>query len=298
VQAVWKALKVRRTLRLGALGFAFEFRRATPLRLVRGGQGLAAGTAAAPQPVPRAHGHEAADAPAAPPGVAVVVGAGPGLGEALARKLAAAGFDVALEARDGPRLAALARSLAPHGGRVASYVCDATSEGSVGDLFARLDRDLGTPSLVVYGIQGFGPGETVSVEVPAFEDSWRHNCLGAFLIARQACQRMAQAGRGSMILVGSTSSVIGRSGHLNLAVGKFGLRAMAQVLAREMWPRGVHVAHVMVDADIAAAPPAQGTQADPGDIADAIVFLHRQPRTAWSSEIDLRPWNEAFWEHC
>jgi NAD(P)-dependent dehydrogenase (short-subunit alcohol dehydrogenase family) len=102
------------------------------------------------------------------------------------------------------------------------------------------------------------------------------------------------------VFVGSTSSLIGRAGHLNLAVGKFGQRALAQVMARELWPRGIHVVHAVVDADIAEEPLQAATtpQSDPSHIAAAILALHRQPKTAWTSELDLRPWNERFWEHC
>ena len=111
---------------------------------------------------------------------------------------------------------------------------------------------------------------------------------------------MSPSGRGSIILVGSTSSIIGRAGHLNLAAGKFGQRAIAQVLARELWPVGIHVAHLLIDADISEndSEGDLGTSSDPKQIAEAVVSIHRQPKTAWTSEMDIRPWNEQFWEHC
>ncbi|HEX6361451.1 MAG TPA: short-chain dehydrogenase, partial [Albitalea sp.] len=115
-------------------------------------------------------------------------------------------------------------------------------------------------------------------------------------------RRMVPAGRGSIVLIGSTSSLIGREGHLNLAVGKFGLRALAQVLSRELWNRGIHVAHVVIDADI-LEPGSQvadvaSRAADPEHIAELVYSVHRQRRSAWTSELDVRPWNERFWEHC
>jgi NADP-dependent 3-hydroxy acid dehydrogenase YdfG len=111
---------------------------------------------------------------------------------------------------------------------------------------------------------------------------------------------MVPLGRGTIILVGSTSSILGRAEHLNLAVGRFGQRALAQVLTRELWPKGIHVAHVLIDADIDEGEERDdgGPQADPSHITDVIVSLHRQQKTAWTSEVDVRPWNEQFWEHC
>lgn len=153
---------------------------------------------------------------------------------------------------------------------------------------------------MVYGLQSFGPGNSINVEVPAFENSWRHNCLGAFLVSHVAAKAMLLQTRGTIILVGSTSSMVGRSTHLNLAVGKFGQRALAQVLSRELRPKGIHVCHVMIDADIREETDEHrdSPYADANDIVESIVFLHKQPKTAWTSELDLRPWNEEFWEHC
>src|SRR6185295_10285778 len=117
----------------------------------------------------------------------------------------------------------------------------------------------------------FCPGRVIEVEVAAFEESWRKNCLGGFIVAREAARQMVRLGRGTIVLVGSTSSLIGRTDHLNLAVGKFGLRALAQVLAREVWPLGVHVAHVVIDADIKEGDDDKASipQADPEHLAAA-----------------------------
>jgi NAD(P)-dependent dehydrogenase (short-subunit alcohol dehydrogenase family) len=231
---------------------------------------------------------------------ALIVGVGPGYGFELARRFAASGMRVALASRNAERLDELVDELVAAGGQVNAYGCDASDERSVAALLATVTAELGEPHLVVYAVQGFCPGTVMGTEVPAFEESWRQNCLGGFIVARAAARMMVPLGRGSIILTGSTSSLIGREDHLNLAVGKFGLRALAQVLAREVWPSGIHVAHVVIDADVKDSDVFEDgyTQAEPRHLADAVFGLHRQPRTAWTSEMDFRPWNEKFWQHC
>jgi NAD(P)-dependent dehydrogenase (short-subunit alcohol dehydrogenase family) len=232
---------------------------------------------------------------------ALVVGVGPGLGFALARKLAGSGFRVALASRNAERLDSLVQELhGPSGRDVHAYGCDATDEGSVKNLMSHVSKDFSEPQLVVYCVQAFCPGKSVDTELAAFEACWRQNCLGGFIVAREAARRMMTSHRGTIVLIGSTSGMIGRADHLNLAVGKFGLRAVAQVMARELWPLGIHVAHLVIDADIKenedfdeAVP-----QAHPEHIADLVYMLHRQPISAWTSELDVRPHNETFWQHC
>lgn len=235
-----------------------------------------------------------------PARIALIVGVGPGFGYALALRLASDGLFVVLASRNAGHLDLLVDQIRRDGGRACAYGCDATMEQSVQELFALVEAEHGVPHLVVYSVQHFGPGQAIDIEVPAFEDSWKHNCLGAFLIARAAGRVMLPKTEGTILLVGSTSSLLGRAGHLNLAVGKFGQRALAQVLARELWPRGIHVAHVVIDADIDEGDGDHDGQphSDPSHIAQVIVDVYLQPKTAWSSEVDVRPWNERFWEHC
>lgn len=301
---VWPLMKTWRKLGFGPIEFVFSFRRRvrrTPGSTVRRDSRTAAsGTAASvdrgplPQEAMVQHGrpHSA--------GTAVIVGAGPGLGHALAQKLASEGFDLVLVTRDAAKNRDLATELAVHGCTVSTMSADATDETSVLKLFSDIESSLGIPALVVYSLQEFGPGRTVDISSSAFESAWRHNCLGAFLVGRSAARLMSMVNRGTLVFVGSTSSIIGRAGHLNLAVGKFGQRAIAQVLAREMWPLGVHVAHLMIDADIQELNGKRQPhpQSCPSEIAESVLSIHRQPRTAWSSELDLRPWNESFWNHC
>lgn len=251
-----------------------------------------------PLDAPSAAIGEELDAPVALE-TALVVGAGPGFGFALARRLAMAGMRVAVAARNAERLDSLVEEISSNGGIAHAYGCDARDEDSIAELMLRVRTDLGVPHLVVYAVQGYCPGRVLDVEVAEFEESWRQNCLGGFIVAREAARLMVELGRGTIVLTGSTSSLIGRAGHLNLAVGKFGLRALAQVLSREIWPAGVHVAHIVIDADIQERGTGDSSpQADPEHLASAVLELHRQPRTTWTSEIDFRPWNEKFWEHC
>lgn len=232
--------------------------------------------------------------------LAVIFGVGPGFGYALARRVAKECIKLVLVSRDVHKLQFLMEEIRSEGGEVTAYSCDVTSELLVKETFTRIVKHYGEPSLVVYGIQSFGSGEAVDIELPAFEAGWKHNCLGSFLVSKEAAKLMVPIGRGTIILIGSTSSIIGREGHLNLVAGRFGQRGLSQVLARELWPKGIHVCHMMIDADILSEESSSEThpQADPNEIVESVMFLHKQPKSAWTSELDIRPWNERFWEHC
>jgi NAD(P)-dependent dehydrogenase (short-subunit alcohol dehydrogenase family) len=295
----WKRLKRWRKLKAGPVTLHFGLRRSVRVRHSKHHRLDDAGGTARPC------GRSLSEAlfrqqttPESLAGVAVIVGVGPGLGQTLAVRLAEAGMTVVLVSRDAEKHDALVAEIRNMGGVAFSHACDATDERSMEQLLARVTETLNVPALVVYSLQWFARTPSLEVSVPEFEDSWRHNCLGPFLLAREAGKAMATVGRGTIVLIGSTSSVVGRAEHLSFAVGKFGMRALAHVLARELWPRGIHVAHLLIDADIREGSPADYPQSDPAHIAESIEFLHRQPRTAWTSEMDLRPWGERFWEHC
>jgi NAD(P)-dependent dehydrogenase (short-subunit alcohol dehydrogenase family) len=224
------------------------------------------------------------------PETAVVVGIGAEIGPALVKKLTDRGMRVAVLTRSD-----LDGRPEQH---VRTFTCDVTNERATKRVFADIVEAMGAPSLVVYGVQGWSPGRAIDVEVSAFEDAWRANCLGAFIVAQQAARAMRLMGRGTIVLLGATSGVIGRSGHLNLAVGKFGLRAIAQVMARELGPQGTHVVHVVIDADVRTEPDGDLPHTHPMDLAEMVYWLHLQPRSMWTHEVDVRPYNEAFWEHC
>jgi NAD(P)-dependent dehydrogenase (short-subunit alcohol dehydrogenase family) len=302
-QRLWWSLKRWRKLRLGPVSLVFNFERfvhVTPNTAARR-QAVPHRHLPGPRMTPRSATTQVATAPdAAKQQLALIVGVGPGFGHALARRLAAEGLSVAMASRNAERLDDLVQELSAAGVSASAYGCDATDEASVTELFDQVQAHQGVPDLVVYSIQSFGPGETLSITRAAFEDGLRQNCLGSFLVARAAARVMLPRRSGTILLTGSTSSVLGRAGHLNLVAGKFAQRGLAQVLARELWPKGIHVVHLIIDADIHEGEERDdgGPQSDPSHIAQMIVTLHRQPSSAWTSEIDLRPWNEHFWEHC
>lgn len=234
--------------------------------------------------------------------VAVIVGAGPGLGYALGRRFACAEMHVALAARDASRLETLALECSGilHHGR--AYACDATSETAVDDLFRQVGTDLGEPDVVVYNAGAFVPRGILETSREEFEACWRIGCLGGFLVGKEAARRMLAKPRpgGTIIFTGATASVRGSAGFHNLAVGKFGLRALAQSMARELQPMGIHVAHVVLDGRIRpptaplGSPAASDALLEADAIAESYYHLHCQPRSAWTHELDLRPWVEKF----
>lgn len=228
--------------------------------------------------------------------VAVVVGVGPGLGSAVARRFAAAGMAVAVARRRVEELAGLAEEI---GGK--AYACDATEQDSVEALFAAVEEDLGPPRVAVYNAGAYKPGGILEIEAADFERCWRIGCLGGFHVGQAAAKRMVEAGAGTIIFTGATASLRGGAKFANLAVPKFGLRALAQSMARDLGPRGVHVAHVLIDGQIAGARPGyrpeeRGEDAvlAPEAIAEMYYQLHAQPRSAWTQELDLRPCLEKF----
>ena len=227
---------------------------------------------------------------------ALVVGVGPGLGAALARRFARGGLPTAVAARNGSRLDDLAREI---GGR--AYGCDATDEDQATALIERVEAEIGALALVAYNAGAFLPKSVLDTPVAEFERCWRVGCLGGFLIGRAAARGMAARGAGTILFTGATASLRGGAGFVNLAVGKFGLRAVAQSMARELGPKGVHVAHVIVDGQIdseryARLRAERGPDAllHPDAIAESYWQLHLQPRSAWTQELDLRPWSEKF----
>jgi NAD(P)-dependent dehydrogenase (short-subunit alcohol dehydrogenase family) len=238
--------------------------------------------------------------------VAVIVGTGPGLGCALAQRFARAEMHVAMVSRHPERLDALAAECSGIGHGARSYRCDATLEESVVALFRQIREELGEPDVVVYNAGAFVHRSVLETSAEEFEGCWRVGCLGGFLVGREAARGMLRrvegGGPGGTILfTGATASLRGGAGFHNLAVGKFGLRALAQSMARELQPKGIHVAHVVIDGRIRptstvehSGGPDGNEMLHPAAIAEAYYQLHLQPRSAWTQELDLRPWVERF----
>ncbi len=226
---------------------------------------------------------------------AVVVGVGPGLGLALAQRFASAGMNVAMAARRRDKLDALLPAV--RGGAARIYACDATDAASVASLFDAVARDFSDPLVAVYNASSFPRGSILDLEPSAIEAAWRISCLGGFHVGQQAARRMVTKGRGTILFTGATASLRGGAQFAGFAIGKFGLRALAQSMARELGPKGIHVAHVIVDGQIASEryrDRDQGTLLSPAAIAEAYWQLHAQDRTAWTQELDLRPAVEKF----
>jgi NAD(P)-dependent dehydrogenase (short-subunit alcohol dehydrogenase family) len=224
--------------------------------------------------------------------IAVVVGAGPGLGAALIRRFTAEGMRVAAAARDPAKLGPLMQETG-----VAVYACDAAVAADVERLFSAIDRDLGAPDIVVYNASGRLRGAVVDLDPVEVARTLQVSGFGGFLVAQAAARRMLPRGSGSILLTGASASVKGYARSASFAMGKFALRGLAQSLARELAPQGIHVAHFVIDGAI-RTPGRNGRQEDdmldPAAIADMYLQIHRQKRSAWTWEVELRPWVESF----
>ena len=223
---------------------------------------------------------------------ALIVGAGAGLSAALARRCAKDGMDVILAARNIDKLDALARETG-----ATAIACDATSAEAVERLFAAIDAGGDRLDLVVYNASGRARGPIVELDPAAVDTAIRVTAFGGFLVAQQAAIRMAKQGHGTILFTGASASVKGYPRSSSFAMGKFALRGLAQSLARELQPQNIHVGHVVIDGGI-ASPTRTANQPDslldPNAIADSYLALHRQQRSAWAWEIELRPWVENF----
>jgi NAD(P)-dependent dehydrogenase (short-subunit alcohol dehydrogenase family) len=233
--------------------------------------------------------------------VAAVLGVGPGLGAAVARRFAREGFAVALIARSEESLAGVQEEIEGNGGTALSVAADATDPASVEEAFRRVRRELGRPEVFVYNAGAFQMGGILEILPERFDECFRANCAGAFYAAQQVLPAMLEAGRGTILLTGATASLRGSARFSALAVGKFGLRALAQSLAREFGPQGIHVAHVVIDGQIntprvseTSPDREEHTMLSPEAIADTYWRLHSQDPTAWTLELDLRPSVESF----
>ena len=225
---------------------------------------------------------------------ALIVGAGAGLSASLARLFAKNGMKVALAARSIDDLAPLAQEI---GGK--AFACDAIRGPEVAKLFGDVEAAFGAPDVVVYNASYRTRGPFAELDPAEVERSLAVTAFGGFLVAQEAVKRMLPHHHGAILLTGASASVKGYAQSAPFAMGKFALRGMAQSMARELSPQGIHVVHVVVDGGIRSARRADPSDKpdstlDPDAIAESYLFLLQQPRSAWSWEIEVRPWIERF----
>ena len=235
----------------------------------------------------------------------LVVGAGDATGGAIARRFAREGYVACVTRRSADKLEPLVERIRAEGGQARGFGSDARDEAAVADLFATIERDIAPLEVVVFNIGAnvrFSVAETTE---RVYRKVWEMAALAGFLVGREAARVMAPRGRGTVIFTGATASLRGSAGFSAFAGAKHALRALAQSMARELGPQGVHVAHVVIDGAIDTAFIAENFPARyalkerdgilaPDAIADSYWMLHQQPRNAWTHEMDLRPWIEPF----
>ncbi|WP_193171564.1 SDR family NAD(P)-dependent oxidoreductase [Nisaea nitritireducens] len=225
---------------------------------------------------------------------ALIVGAGTGLSASLARLFSANGMKVALAARDTDKLAGLASETG-----ALTYSCDVADKTSVASLFTWMDGALGSPDIVVFNASKRARGPIVDLNPDDVLAATTVTCHGAFLVAQQAARRMLKAGHGTILLTGASAGVKGYPQSAPFAMGKFGLRGLAQSMARELHPQNIHIGHFVIDGGIRTESdqreqPGEDKLLDPDAIAECYLQFHRQPRSSWAWEIELRPWKETF----
>lgn len=222
--------------------------------------------------------------------LALIVGVGPGVSSSLARLLKENGYDIALAARNTDKLAGLAEET-----HASAYPCDASNPESVINLFNALPRD---PEVVIYNPSYRVRGPLIELDPAEVKRTLEITAFGAFLVAQQAAKRMVKNGSGTILFTGASAGVKGYPQSAPFAMGKFGMRGLAQSMAREFHPQNIHIGHVVVDGGIKSErrpdEPGADKLLDPDAIADSYLHLINQPRSSWSWEIEVRPWVEKF----
>jgi NAD(P)-dependent dehydrogenase (short-subunit alcohol dehydrogenase family) len=226
---------------------------------------------------------------------ALIVGTGAGLSASLARLFHQEGMRVALAARHVDKLAALCGETGAK-----AYPCDAAKPDDVAKLFASVIAEIGTPDVVVYNASGRARGPIADLKPDEVLNAIMVGCYGGFLVGQQAARAMLKAGHGSILFTGASASVKGFPLSSAFAMGKFGLRGLTQSMARELAPQNIHVAHFVIDGAIRQSNDARGegrgpdALLEPDAIAASYLAVHRQHRSAWTAEIELRPWVEKY----
>jgi NAD(P)-dependent dehydrogenase (short-subunit alcohol dehydrogenase family) len=236
---------------------------------------------------------------------ALVIGAGDATGGAIARRFAREGFTACLVRRTADKLGPLVDAIAAAGGRAVPFGVDARDEEAVTALVETIERDVGPIDVFVFNVGANVPASILEQDAKRYYKIWEMACFAGFLTAREVAKRMVTRERGTILFTGATASMRGSANFAAFAGAKHALRALAQSMARELGPRGIHVAHVVVDGAIDTefirtqfperyALKERDGILDPDHIAENYWFLHSQPRDAWTFELDLRPWIERW----
>ncbi len=237
--------------------------------------------------------------------VVVVIGAGDATGGAVAKRFAREGYSLCVTRRNADQLDPLVTEIRAAGGTAYPFGCDARVEEQMVELFKRIERDIGQVEVVIFNIGANVRFSITDTTERVYRKVWEMAALAGFLTGREAAKVMLPRGRGTIIFTGATASLRGSSGFAAFASAKFALRALAQSMARELGPKGIHVAHPIIDGAIDTAfirdtfperyeLKEQEGILNPEHIAEQYWQLHRQPRDAWTHELDLRPWMETF----
>ncbi|MAI89908.1 SDR family oxidoreductase [Ponticaulis sp.] len=240
-------------------------------------------------------------------GVCLVIGAGDDTGAAIAKAFASEGLTACLvrRPRHAEALEGLAQSIIADGGKAVACPCDARDEEAMATLVERIESEIGPIEVAVFNIGANVRFSITETTGRVFRKVWEMACFSGFLMGREAAARMKIRGRGTILFTGATASVRGADGFAAFSAAKHGLRALAQSMARELGPQNIHVAHIVIDGAIDSnfirenIPDVDAKRDDdailnPDDIATNYVMLHKQRRTAWTHELDLRPWKEAW----
>ncbi len=236
--------------------------------------------------------------------VCVVIGAGDATGGAIARRFAREGYTAVVTRRHADKLQPLVAQIVAAGGRVHPFGSDARDEAQVVELFRRIESEIGDVEVFVFNIGGNVRFDIRDTTSRVYRKVWEMTAFAGFLTAREAAKAMVPRGRGTMLFTGATASLRGGRGFAAFAGGKHAVRALAQSMARELMPQNIHVAHVVIDGAIDTEwirtnfPERYNSGPDgilnPDHIAETYWQLHRQPRSAWTFEMDLRPWKETW----
>ena len=237
--------------------------------------------------------------------VALVIGAGDALGGAIARRFAREGYVAVGVRRQQDKLTALVEAIEAEGGKAFGFGCDARKEEEVIALYNRIEAEIGPIEVCVFNIGANVRFSISDTTARVYFKVWEMGCFAGFLTGREAARRMEPRGRGTILFTGATASVRGREGFSAFSGAKHALRALAQSMARELGPKGIHVAHTLIDGPIdtqwiaenfpeSYARKAQDGILDPDHIAENYWHLHSQPRDSWTHELDLRPWSESW----